>query len=52
MNIKSITNNATGENLSFTVHEEGYIGSKLDIQLPVSEEKVEKIKIDYATSPR
>ena len=51
LNIKSISDNATGQNLKYTVHEEGYIGSKLDIELPVSEDKIVKIRIEYATSP-
>ena len=36
--------------MKYTLHEEGYIGSRLDIQLPVSEDKKVKIKVDYATS--
>ena len=41
---------STGKSLKYTLHEEGYIGSRLDIQLPVSEDKKVKIKVDYATS--
>ena len=41
---------SAGKSLKYTLHEEGYIGSRLDIQLPVSEDKKVKIKVDYATS--
>ena len=52
LNIEAISDDSNGQPLKYTLHEEGYIGSKLDVQLPISENGKVKIKIDYHTSPK
>ena len=37
--IKSIVDDATGQKLEFKLHEEDYVGSKLEVQLPNSKDK-------------
>ena len=36
LHINSITDNATDRALEYTIHEEDYVGSKLEVQLPTS----------------
>ena len=37
LNIKSINDEINGQKLDFVLHDEGYVGSKLEINLPTTE---------------
>ena len=40
LTIRSINDDSTGQVLKYTVHPEGYVGSKLEVQLPSSKDKM------------
>jgi len=50
LDIERAVDNKTGQELQFSVGEEGYVGSKLQIKLPITDESELKIKVDYATT--
>ena len=45
LNIRSARYEATGENLEVTVGEPGYVGSKVEVKLPATDEN----KYEFAT---
>jgi len=51
LDIQKVTNEEGGENLEFNVGPEGYVGSKLEIRLPIQGIRL-KIKIEYSTSEK
>ena len=51
LNINSFVDDSNGAKLDFKLYPEDYVGSKLEVALPNSNEKIVKIKANYETSP-
>ena len=50
LDIFKITDHSNAQELKYSVGAEGYVGSKLEIQLPAENKNVVEIEISYATT--
>ena len=51
LNIKAVLDHSNDQKLDFKIYPEDYVGSKLEVRLPMSKDKTVQVRLDYATSP-